>query len=407
MGGSRARVIRRNHRGAIVRIVSVRSFHRLFLCVLLLGTGLVLTAAAVDDDDAAATSHSRKKKTSSGQATPKPHASPSAHKKGSDDDDADSSEKRAGTGTPHQHGTPSHKKAHAEDDDAEPAGRSTPRPHGSPAGHRKASADDEEAPASSTPSHRKKASADEESDTAKPAATPGKKARSEEGSGATGKESTGETKGAPGAAPSDVEANPSGTGSKYAPSASIASSELTGFNEQPPKVKQLIESALALAKLNLTYKFGSDDPANGGMDCSGTVAYLLRQQGFTDVPRDASGQYTWVRKKGLFYAVISKKAGGFEFADLLPGDLMFWNGTYNADRDPPVTHTMIYLGVERKRKQPVMWGSSDGRSYDGKQRYGVSVFDFRMPRIDSPNASGQQADFLGYARIPGLRDAAE
>jgi hypothetical protein len=169
-------------------------------------------------------------------------------------------------------------------------------------------------------------------------------------------------------------------------------------------VQKLINDALDLAKLNLTYRFGSDDPASGGMDCSGAVAYLLRQQGFKDVPRDSVSQYVWARKQGQFFAVISKKPGGFEFADLLPGDLMFWSGTYaaSAERDPPVTHSMIYLGVQRKRGQHVMWGSSDGRSYDGKARNGVSVFDFKMPR-DNGNSAGQ-ADFLGYARIPGLRE---
>jgi hypothetical protein len=49
-----------------------------------------------------------------------------------------------------------------------------------------------------------------------------------------------------------------------------------------------------------------------------------------------------------------------------------------------------------------MIGSSDGRSYRGQKRNGVSVFDFTMPR---PAADGEQrTTFVGYARIPGLRD---
>lgn len=203
----------------------------------------------------------------------------------------------------------------------------------------------------------------------------------------------------PGATPA---ATPDPAKPKYAPSASIASSELLGFDEQPPRVQKLIEGALELAKQNLTYLPGSADPKLGGMDCSGAVEYLLKQQGLKEVPRDAAGQYVWARKHGQFFAVISKKAGGFEFADLLPGDLMFWSGTYDSQKDPPVTHSMIYLGVQRKRGQHVMWGSSDGRSYDGKPRFGVSVFDFKMPKVD-PNSQGPKADFLGYARIPGLR----
>jgi cell wall-associated NlpC family hydrolase len=174
-------------------------------------------------------------------------------------------------------------------------------------------------------------------------------------------------------------------------------------------VQKLIDSALTLSHQGLTYKYGSDDPAQGGMDCSGAIAYLLRAHGLKDVPRDASGQYRWARQQGEFFAVVSKKAGGFEFEDLQPGDLLFWSGTYAIDRDPPVTHSMIYLGEHRARKHRVMWGSSDGRSYDGKARYGVGVFDFVMPKTAAAAAGSQLPargpDFLGYARIPGLRGA--
>jgi hypothetical protein len=177
-----------------------------------------------------------------------------------------------------------------------------------------------------------------------------------------------------------------------------------GFSDQPEPVKRLIERALELTKEKLTYTYGSADPANGGMDCSGAIYYVLSKEGFKDVPRDASGQYVWARKHGQFFAVVSKKADSFEFGDLLPGDLLFWSGTYQSDRDPPVTHSMIYLGIQRKRGQHVMWGSSDGRTFDGKPRWGVSVFDFKMPRSDPNNAESSKADFLGYARVPGLRD---
>ncbi len=193
------------------------------------------------------------------------------------------------------------------------------------------------------------------------------------------------------------------SGHSYYPDATVSTSDLVGFDEQPEKVRTIIRAALDLTKLNLTYLYGSAEPSNGGMDCSGTIYYLLRQQGFTEVPRDASGQYVWARKNGQFFAVISRKAGGFEFSDLQPGDLLFWSGTYAVDRDPPVTHTMIYLGQQKSRKVPIMWGSSDGRSYDGKQRWGVSVFDFTMPKGDPENPAAPRAVFLGYARIPGLR----
>jgi hypothetical protein len=49
-----------------------------------------------------------------------------------------------------------------------------------------------------------------------------------------------------------------------------------------------------------------------------------------------------------------------------------------------------------------MFGASDGRSYAGIQRWGVSVFDFKMPKSD-PNNPDKRVDFVGYAPIPGLR----
>ena len=191
-----------------------------------------------------------------------------------------------------------------------------------------------------------------------------------------------------------------------APAATIEPEELAEFSAQPPRVQQLFTAALALTKLNLAYAFGSDDPAKGGMDCSGTIFRVLTDQGFADVPRASSGQYEWVRKNGRFFSVVSKTADGFEFSDLQPGDLLFWTGTYETGRDVPISHVMLYLGREKKSGKRVMFGASDGRSYAGVQRWGVSVFDFKMPKAD-PARPGKRVDFVGYGRIPGLRAADE
>ncbi len=187
-----------------------------------------------------------------------------------------------------------------------------------------------------------------------------------------------------------------------APSASLEPAELTEFADQPARVQQLLTASLALTKLNLTYTFGSADPARGGMDCSGTIHHVLRAQGFDDVPRDSSSQYVWARKAGRFFPVVSLQADGVEFSDLQPGDLMFWTGTYQTGRDIPISHVMLYLGREKATGKRVMFGASDGRSYAGVQRWGVSVFDFKMPKVD-PTQPDKRVGFVGYARIPGLR----
>jgi cell wall-associated NlpC family hydrolase len=202
--------------------------------------------------------------------------------------------------------------------------------------------------------------------------------------------------------PSATPAQTPGQGKKGWPNVSLSPDQISGYETYPAKVRQILDAGLALTRENLGYTYGSADPANGGMDCSGFIYYVLKQNGFPDVPRDSSQQYVWVRKAGNLYAVLSRKEDSFEFDDLKPGDLLFWRGTYNIDRDPPITHTMIYLGREKRTNKRVMVGSSDGRTYDGKQRWGVSVFDFKMPPPPKSGDAKISPGFVGYGRIPGI-----
>jgi cell wall-associated NlpC family hydrolase len=194
--------------------------------------------------------------------------------------------------------------------------------------------------------------------------------------------------------------------------ATLAVADLREYELQSPEVKRLLARALTLTTLDLDYKYGSSDPKNGGMDCSGTVYYLLNEAGLKDVPRDAGGMYKWVWTQGRFRAVTSSHPDTFELALLKPGDLLFWTGTYEVDRDPPITHVMIYLGINRQSGRRVMVGASEGRPFDGKSRYGVSVFDFTMPGPRKPSATvpetspatDPQARFIGYGAVPGLEE---
>ena len=204
--------------------------------------------------------------------------------------------------------------------------------------------------------------------------------------------------------PSATPAETPASGKKGWPNASLSPDQIEGYDNNPPKVRQILDAGLALTKENLGYSYGSADPKNGGMDCSGFVYYVLKQNGFPDVPRDSSQQYVWVRKAGDFKAVVGRKEDSFELDDLKPGDLLFWRGTYNIDRDPPITHSMIYLGREKRTNKRVMVGSSDGRTYDGKQRWGVSVFDFKMPPPPKSGDAKISPVFVGYGRIPGLSE---
>jgi peptidoglycan DL-endopeptidase CwlO len=189
-----------------------------------------------------------------------------------------------------------------------------------------------------------------------------------------------------------------------APNATLRPEAIRGFADYPVKVQKLLVSALELTTRNLDYKYGSADPASGGMDCSGFVYFILKQNGVEDVPRDSAEQYVWVRRAGKFEPVLSHKDDSFELNNLKPCDLLFWSGTYSIERDPPITHAMIYLGREQGTGRRVMVGASDGRIYQGESRYGVSVFDFNIERARKEDTGKLRPTFVGYGHIPGLRD---
>ena len=178
---------------------------------------------------------------------------------------------------------------------------------------------------------------------------------------------------------------------------SLKPDDLRSFDSNSPEVQKLLTAALELTERQLGYLYGSADPDRGGMDCSGTIYFLLQKSGIADAPRSASLQYVWVRKANTFHAVVSNSADSFELDDLRPGDLLFWTGTYAVNTDPPVSHSMIYLGKARSDGRPLMVGASDGRTYRGDKKFGVSVFDFVLPK---PNGKNPASRFIGYAKIP-------
>ena len=285
--------------------------------------------------------------------------------------------------------------------------------------HKHQAADDDNATPPPSPSPDRKTPHQRSNDGEKPADAATPAAKSESADGALEKKSsakpTSADEVAPSKAPATNPANPAKDASAVAAVSSVDPSEIEGFDTYPEPVRKLLTAALDLTRQNLTYTFGSNDPKNGGMDCSGTIYYLLNQSGFTNVPRQANEQYDWVRQKSRFYAVLSKKQDNFELKEMRPGDLLFWTGTYRVDRDPPVTHTMIYLGKRKRDGQRIMFGASDGRPYNGERRNGVSVFDFKMPAARSGDAAdaatsaapGVAPDFSGYGPIPGMTDLAD
>lgn len=190
---------------------------------------------------------------------------------------------------------------------------------------------------------------------------------------------------------------PGKSAGQFGPNITLDPEDLADFEKQSTAVQRLLRLGLELTHLDLTYRYGSAEPSTGGMDCSGTVYFLLKSAGIKEPPRDSTGLYLWAEREGTLHRVSPLTLRDPVMDDLRPGDLLFWEGTYNVLRNPPISHTMIYLGREKKTGFPVMVGASDGRTYAGVRRNGVSVFDFKLPR------TGSSARFVGYARVPGLK----
>lgn len=176
--------------------------------------------------------------------------------------------------------------------------------------------------------------------------------------------------------------------------------KLRGFESYPQEIQSVVRMAFELHDLGLRYEFASADPSVGGMDCSGSVNYVLNKLGWKNVPRPSDGFYRWVWEAGTFSAVNGTTFESYEWQNLKPGDLLFWAGTYTveAKRDPAISHVMIYLGEDAKSGERVIFGASEGRRYKGERRSGVGLFDFDLPPAPTDGQTGPQ--FIGYSPIP-------
>jgi hypothetical protein len=203
------------------------------------------------------------------------------------------------------------------------------------------------------------------------------------------------------AAPEPMATEGPSQDTKPAKVASIVSTDLAGFGEYPKKVKALVESSLALTRLELTYTFGSHEPQRGGMDCSGAIYHVIHFNGITTVPRSSVGMASWLKDKNMLQLTpATPEFDSPEMQQLKPGDLVFWTHTWEtAGRGDGVSHVMLYLGKHKATGKRLLFGSSDGRTYGGEPQRGVSIFDFTLPK------PGGKACLYGYGPIPGIGEA--
>ena len=134
-------------------------------------------------------------------------------------------------------------------------------------------------------------------------------------------------------------------------------------------------------------------PAEPGPDRLPEPAALLASIAGVELPRTASDQYETLRAAGRLWetprddAHRPEKLDRFLAARLQPGDLLFWENTYQPVRSPDITHVMIFLGRD-----------SAGRLLmAGSQRTdGVSIY-----RFDPHATKGGYSAWFGLVRRHG------
>jgi cell wall-associated NlpC family hydrolase len=123
------------------------------------------------------------------------------------------------------------------------------------------------------------------------------------------------------------------------------------------------------------------EPRSWAMDCSNTSRYLYKVTAGIQLPRTASDQYYYLHLQGKAWDAPLNSQGfvdtQFLRRNLKPGDLLFWENTYRPERQPPITHVMVYLGTNEKG-QWIMAGSQSSRGGEHNRRNGgPDIYVFR------------------------------
>jgi cell wall-associated NlpC family hydrolase len=117
------------------------------------------------------------------------------------------------------------------------------------------------------------------------------------------------------------------------------------------------------------------------MDCSNTTRYLYKVTAGIQLPRTASDQYYYLHLQGKAWDVPQNSMGmvdgNYLRQNLKPGDLLFWENTYRPERQPPITHVMVFLGTN-EQGQWIMAGSQNSSGGEHNRRNGgPDIYVFR------------------------------
>ena len=139
---------------------------------------------------------------------------------------------------------------------------------------------------------------------------------------------------------------------------------------------KFLQEAKALGDRGIEYDEDWRPPGEShswAMDCSNTSRYLYKVTTGIQLPRTASDQYYYLHLQNKAWDVPQGADGwadtNFLRRNLKPGDLLFWENTYRPERQPPITHVMVFLGTNDKG-QWIMAGSQSSRGGEHNRRNG-------------------------------------
>jgi cell wall-associated NlpC family hydrolase len=147
---------------------------------------------------------------------------------------------------------------------------------------------------------------------------------------------------------------------------------------------RFLQQARALGNQGIEYDEDWRPPGESqawAMDCSNTSRYIYKVTTGIQLPRTASDQYYYLHLQGKAWDV-PQMANGFADTEYLrhnlkAGDLLFWENTYRPERQPPITHVMVFLGTNDKGEW-IMAGSQTSRGGEHNRRNGgPDIYVFR------------------------------
>jgi LysM repeat protein len=147
---------------------------------------------------------------------------------------------------------------------------------------------------------------------------------------------------------------------------------------------RFLQEARALGNQGIEYDEDWRPPGESHsweMDCSNTTRYLYKITTGIELPRTASDQYYYLHLQGKAWDAPQTADGwadtNYLRQNLKPGDLLFWENTYRPERQPPITHVMVFLGTN-ERGQWIMAGSQTSRGGEHNRRNGgPDIYVFR------------------------------